>query len=195
MIEVRAADPFPDVKLIVPRRFEDDRGFFCETWNRLRFAEHGVDADFVQDNHSLSRRRGTLRGLHFQTPPYGQSKLVRVLHGRIRDVVVDLRHGSPTFGRHCAIEISAAAGNQIFVPVGFAHGFLTLEADTEVLYKVTNYYSPAHDKGLLWNDPALGIDWGIAPDAAFVSDKDRVQPTFAELSRFFEYRVELHAGE
>lgn len=193
MIEVKAADPFPEVKLVTPRRFEDERGFFCETWNRQLFAERGIDADFIQDNHSLSRRPGTVRGLHFQIAPYAQSKLVRVVRGRILDVVVDLRHGSPTFGRHLAVELSAEAGNQLFVPVGFAHGFLTLEPDTEVLYKVTNYYSAAHDKGLLWNDPALGIDWGIAPGAATVSDKDRVQPTFAQLSRHFEYRIPTHA--
>ena len=183
-----AAEPLRDVKIVVPKRIGDSRGFFSETWRRDRFAECGVDADFVQDNHSLSAKAHTLRGLHFQTEPFAQAKLVRVVKGSILDVAVDLRHGSPTFGRHAAIVVSAAAGNQLYVPTGFAHGFLTLEPDTEVLYKVSAYYSPAHDKGLLWSDPALGIDWGVPEDEAVVSDKDRLHPRLQDLPRYFAYR-------
>ncbi|SFI10088.1 dTDP-4-dehydrorhamnose 3,5-epimerase [Albimonas pacifica] len=175
----------PDVKILKPKKFGDHRGFFSETYNRKALAEAGIDLDFVQDNHSLSGEVGTLRGLHFQTPPFGQDKLVRVVRGAILDVAVDLRKGSPTYGRHVAAEISAEAWNQILVPVGFAHGFVTLTPDVEVIYKVTNYYAPAHDKGLLWSDPALGIDWPLPPGGPILSDKDKVQPTLAEIDAPF----------
>ena len=176
----------PDVKLITPRKFGDHRGFFSETYNRKAMAEAGVDLDFVQDNHSLSGEKGVLRGLHFQTPPYAQDKLVRVTRGAILDVAVDLRRGSPTFGQHIAAEISAENWKQILVPIGFAHGFLTLEPDTEVVYKVTNYYAPDHDRGMLWNDPDLGIDWPIDPADVILSDKDKAQPRFADLPEAFD---------
>jgi dTDP-4-dehydrorhamnose 3,5-epimerase len=171
-----------DVKLIRPSRHSDPRGYFSETWNRRRYAGLGVDVDFVQDNHSLSRPKHTLRGLHFQIAPFGQGKLVRVLRGAILDVAVDLRPESRSFGRHVSAVLTAAEGNQIYIPIGFAHGFLTLEPDTEVTYKVTNYYSGPHDRGLLWNDPALGIEWGVDPDSVAISDKDRVHPTLSELT-------------
>jgi dTDP-4-dehydrorhamnose 3,5-epimerase len=173
------------VKVITPKRFGDARGFFAEVYNRRHLAEHGIDLDFVQDNVSLSRSPGTLRGLHFQTPPFAQAKLVSVLHGAVLDVAVDLRRGSPTLGRHVAARLSAAAGNMLFVPVGFAHGFLTLEPDTLFTYKVSNYYAPEHDRGIRWDDPRLAIDWGIAPDQVTLSDKDRRLPAFNPAAPYF----------
>lgn len=175
----------PDVKIITPRRFGDHRGFFCETWSRKAFAEAGIDLDFVQDNHSLSATVGTLRGLHFQSPPAAQDKLVRVSRGRILDVAVDIRHSSASFGKHVAVELSAENGRQLLVPVGFAHGFVTLEPDTEVQYKVSAPYSPENDEGLAFDDPALGIDWGLPAEALTLSDKDRKHPRLSEMLRFF----------
>jgi dTDP-4-dehydrorhamnose 3,5-epimerase len=175
----------PDVKLINPQRIGDRRGFFSETYNRQRFAEAGISVEFVQDNHSLSAVAGTVRGLHFQSEPFAQAKLIRVVRGRILDVVVDIRKSSPTFGRHVAVELSAENGSQLFVPVGFAHGFCTLEPDTEIVYKVSAYYSAAHDHGLRWNDTALGIDWPVAPAEAVLSDKDRRHPLLAEMPAYF----------
>lgn len=177
----------PAVRVLTPARHGDDRGFFSETWNRQRFADAGIDLDFVQDNHARSAERGTVRGLHFQTPPFGQDKLVRVVRGSILDVAVDLRTGSPTYGQHVSAVISAELGNQILVPVGFAHGLVTLEPGTEVLYKVSGFYAPEHDKGLRWNDPALGIDWGIDEGEAILSGKDKVQPMLSELPAYFDY--------
>jgi dTDP-4-dehydrorhamnose 3,5-epimerase len=177
----------PDVKLLCMRRHGDERGFFCETYSRRALRAAGITCDFVQDNHSLSRPRGVVRGLHFQIPPYEQDKLVRVTRGAILDVAVDLRHGSPTFGRHVTAVITAAEATQLFVPAGFAHGFCTLEEDTEVLYKVSAYYAPAHDRGLAWDDPALAIDWPVEPDAAILSDKDRRHPGLAALPEIFRY--------
>lgn len=177
----------PDVLVIRPKKFGDARGFFSETWNRKAFAEAGIALDFVQDNHAHSAEKGTVRGLHFQTAPFAQDKLVRVVRGAILDVAVDIRTGSPTFGQHVAVEISADAWNQILVPVGFAHGYCTLTPDTEIIYKVTNLYSPQHDRGIAWDDPALGIDWPVAPDAAILSDKDRRQPKLADLPPVFAY--------
>lgn len=176
----------PDVKLITPTRHGDHRGFFSETWSRAAFAEMGIDIDFVQDNHSLSATAGTLRGLHFQSPPCAQDKLVRVTHGRILDVAVDIRTASPTFGKHVAVELSAANWKQLLVPVGFAHGFVTLEPDTEVQYKVSAPYSPENDHGLAFDDPALGIDWGLPAAALTLSDKDRKHPRLAEMLRYFD---------
>jgi dTDP-4-dehydrorhamnose 3,5-epimerase len=155
----------PGPLLVQVRRFEDQRGFFSETYNARAFAEAGMRQAFVQDNHSLSRDKGTVRGLHFQRPPHAQEKLVRVLRGRILDVVVDIRRGSPSYGRHVAVELDDRDGKQLYVPVGFAHGFCTLEPDTEVLYKVTDFWAPALEDGVLWNDPALVIAW---PDFAGV---------------------------
>lgn len=167
--------------LIEPRRLGDERGYFAETFKSSVLAEHGFTADFVQDNQSLSAQKGVVRGLHFQLPPFAQDKLVRVLKGAILDVAVDIRRDSPTFGHHVAVELSAANFRQLLVPKGFAHGFCTLEPDTEVAYKVTNYYSPECDRGILWNDPALGIQWPVAEDQAILSDKDRRAPKLADM--------------
>ena len=185
MIEIQRLS-IPDVLVIKPRKFGDHRGFFSETYNKRAFVQAGIDIDFVQDNHSLSAEVGTVRGLHFQTPPFSQDKLLRVVRGRIVDVAVDIRRDSPTFGRHVAVELSADAWNQILVPVGFAHGFCTIEPDTEIIYKVSNYYAPGHDFGLLWNDPALGIDWPISPDKAVLSEKDKRQPRLNDLTFVFQ---------
>jgi dTDP-4-dehydrorhamnose 3,5-epimerase len=174
------------VKVLLPKRFGDGRGFFSETYNKHRFSEVGVTVEFVQDNHSHSTRTGTIRGLHFQSAPFAQDKLVRVTRGRIIDVAVDLRHASPTFGRHVVMELSADDGAQAFIPIGFAHGFCTLEPDTEVIYKVSNYYSPVHDHGVAWDDPALGIEWPVARSEAVLSDKDRQHPVLADLPLYFD---------
>ncbi|MBD3845146.1 dTDP-4-dehydrorhamnose 3,5-epimerase [Bosea sp. SSUT16] len=176
----------PAVKMITPKKFSDHRGFFSETWSRKAFAEAGLDLDFVQDNQSLSAPVGTLRGLHFQSPPFAQDKLVRVTRGRILDVAVDIRASSPSFGQHVAVELSAENWKQLLVPVGFAHGFVTLEPDTEVLYKVTAPYAPENDHGLAFDDPALGIDWRLPADKLTLSDKDRKHPRLSEMLRFFE---------
>ncbi len=175
----------PDVKIIQPKRFGDHRGFFSETYSRSAFAEAGITLDFVQDNHSLSAVVGTLRGLHFQAPPFAQDKLVRVPRGRILDVAVDIRASSPDFGKFVAVELSAENWWQLLVPAGFAHGFVTLEPDTEVLYKVNAPYAPEHDRGVAFDDPAIGIDWGFAPEALILSDKDRRHPRLADLPRYF----------
>ena len=176
----------PDVKIVMPKKHGDHRGFFSETWNRAAFLEVGIDIDFVQDNHSLSAAVGTLRGLHFQSPPFAQDKLVRVSRGRILDVAVDIRVSSPTFGKHVAIELSAENWKQLLVPVGFAHGFVTLEPDTEVQYKVSAPYGPENDHGLAFDDPALGIDWQLPLSVLTLSDKDRKHPRLAEMLRFFD---------
>ena len=176
----------PDVKIIRPKKHGDARGFFSETWSRAAMAEAGIDIDFVQDNQSLSAARGTMRGLHFQTPPHAQTKLLRVIRGAVFDVAVDLRRGSPHYGRHASAVISAEAWNQILVPVGFAHGFMTLEPDTEVIYKVSGIYSPENDAGILWNDPDLGIAWPLDVEPV-LSDKDRVQPRLRDFDTPFTY--------
>ena len=175
----------PDVKIVTPKRVGDHRGFLSETYNRQRFAEVGITTEFVQDNHSLSSAVGTVRGLHFQSEPFEQVKLVRVVRGRVLDVAVDIRRSSPTYGQHVAVELSAENWLQLLVPAGFAHGFCVLEPDTEIQYKVSAYYSAAHDFGLAWDDPALGIRWPVDRAAAILSDKDRRQPTLAELPAYF----------
>jgi dTDP-4-dehydrorhamnose 3,5-epimerase len=176
----------PDVKIVTPKRFGDERGYFSDVYNRERYAEAGIAMEFVQDNHSWSAQTGTVRGLHFQSRPFAQDKLVRVARGRILDIAVDLRRSSPTFGRHVAVELSAENWRQLLVPIGFAHGFCTLEPDTEVLYKVSAYYAPAHDHGLAWDDPELGISWPVTFDRAVLSDKDRRHPRLAALPPYFE---------
>ena len=175
----------PDVKLIGPAIHRDARGFFSETFNARALIAAGIDQVFVQDNQSLSVERGVVRGLHFQLQPKAQDKLVRVTRGAILDVAVDIRRGSPTYGRHVAVELSAANWQQLWVPKGFAHGFCTLEPDTEVVYKTSALYAPEHDQGLRWNDPALGIPWPVGADAAILSPKDCVQPLLAELPAYF----------
>jgi dTDP-4-dehydrorhamnose 3,5-epimerase len=175
-----------DVKLITPQSFRDTRGVFCETYNRKRFIEYGIALDFVQDNQSSSAEIGTVRGLHFQTKPAAQDKLVRVLRGSIFDVAVDIRRSSPTFGRWVAETLSAFDGKQMLVPAGFAHGFCTLEPDTNVLYKVTDYYSPANDLGIAWDDPDLAIDWPVQAGKAILSDRDKRHPRLNTLPSYFE---------
>jgi dTDP-4-dehydrorhamnose 3,5-epimerase len=169
-----------DVLLIAPQRFADRRGFFSEVFSQRALADIGLDAAFVQDNHSLSVERGTVRGLHFQQPPHAQGKLVRVSRGKILDVAVDLRRGSPTYGHHVAVELSAENWLQLWIPEGFAHGFCTMEPNTEVMYKTTDYYSPRDDSGIAWDDPELAVDWPVACADALVSDKDAALPRLAE---------------
>lgn len=171
--------------LVIPERFGDSRGWFSETYQAERFKAAGIDSDFLQDNHSMSAAKGTLRGLHYQSPPFAQAKLVRVLKGAILDVAVDVRSGSPSYGRWVSAELSAENGHQLFVPRGFLHGFLTLTSDTEIAYKVDNYYSKACDGAVRWNDPDLAINWGIASDAAILSDKDREAPAFRDFKSPF----------
>jgi dTDP-4-dehydrorhamnose 3,5-epimerase len=176
----------PEIFAIRPHSFPDCRGCFSETYNTRSFGEIGIGVDFVQDNQSISSRRGTIRGLHFQIPPMAQAKLVRVVKGSILDIAVDLRRGSPTYGRHVRRVLSAANEEQLFLPAGFAHGFCTCEDDTLVLYKVSTFYSPAHERGIRWNDPALAIDWGVTEAEALLSKRDQAHPLLAELPRFFD---------
>ena len=171
--------------LVEPKKFGDHRGFFSETYNRRRLAEAGFDARIHPGQPSLSGEAGTLRGIHFQSPPFAQDKLVRVVRGAILDVAVDIRKGSPTFGDHAAVELSAANWRQLLVPAGFAHGFLTLEPETEVIYKVTAPYAPDNDHGFLWSDPALGIGWGVA--GPILSDKDTALPVLAAIDSPFVF--------
>lgn len=176
----------PDILLIAPKRFGDARGYFVETFRRDFFEREAGDQAFVQDNQSFSVEVGTVRGLHFQLAPRAQGKLVRCIAGAILDVAVDIRVGSPTFGQHIAIELSAENGHQLWIPVGFAHGFCTLVANTEIAYKVTDYYSPEHDRGLAWDDPAIGISWPSV-SGAVISEKDRRQPRLSELPAAFQF--------
>jgi len=172
---------------IVPRRFADARGFFSETWSAPALAAQGIETPFVQDNHSLSVEAGVVRGLHYQVPPVPQAKLVRVVRGAIFDVAVDIRHGSPTFGRWVGLTVSAEAWNQILVPPGFAHGFMTIEPDTEVVYKVSAAYSPEHDRAIRWDDPAIGIEWPLEGRTPILSDKDRAAPLLADAPAVFRF--------
>jgi dTDP-4-dehydrorhamnose 3,5-epimerase len=175
----------PEVKIIRPKKHGDDRGFFSEVYAKRDLEAAGIFLDFVQDNHAFSAAKGTVRGLHFQSPPFAQDKLVRVVRGAIFDVAVDLRAGSATYGKHVSAVVSAGEWNQILVPIGFAHGLMTLEPDTEVLYKVSNFYAPQHDLGLLWNDPALAIAWPLPEADALLSAKDETQPRLADLPAYF----------
>jgi dTDP-4-dehydrorhamnose 3,5-epimerase len=175
------------VKLIKPMRFGDDRGWFTEVYSEKAFANHGINLRFVQDNHSLSVYTGTIRGIHFQSMPHAQAKLVRCIAGRIMDYAVDLRRGSPTYGHYVGVELSAASGLQLFVPVGFGHAFVTLEPNTEVTYKVTDVYAPDCDGGILWSDPTVGIDWPLPETGAVLSGKDRKLPTLEAFDSPFDY--------
>ncbi len=175
----------PGLKLITPKKHGDERGFFSETYNSATWRNAGLDYQFVQDNHSLSRDIGTLRGLHFQTAPYAQDKLVRVARGRIIDIAVDLRRSSPTFKKYIAVELSHENWQQLFIPIGFAHGFITLEENTEVIYKVTNLYSAAHDFGVAWNDRELNINWQIAASEITLSQKDKSLPFLRDIENLF----------
>jgi dTDP-4-dehydrorhamnose 3,5-epimerase len=188
---VSVLDPaIPEVKLIRPVRHGDARGFFMETYSRTALARAGIGESFVQDNHSRSELAGTMRGLHFQKPPHAQAKLVRCSAGRIFDVAVDIRLGSPTFGRFVSAVLSADNGWQLFIPVGFAHGLMTLEPGTEVQYKVSADYAPAADSGIYWCDPALAIPWPIAAEAAMLSEKDKRLPLLSETESPFDYRTD-----
>ena len=188
MPEIEPLGPFFDAYLIEPRRFGDERGWFEEVWNETRFQSlTGVSCHFVQDNASRSAATGTVRGLHFQSPPMAQAKLVRCPRGAIFDVIVDIRHGSPTFGQWAGAHLTADNGHQLWVPRGFAHGFVTLELDSEIAYKVDNPYSAPHDGGIFWNDPAIGIIWPFETGRAVLSDKDRKAPRLADLPRLFEF--------
>lgn len=175
------------VKLVRPRRFGDDRGWFSETYNHARYAAMGIDCIFIQDNHSMSRDTGVLRGLHWQAPPNGQDKLVRCVRGRIWDVAVDARRGSPTFGQWVTAELSADNGHQLFVPVGFAHGFVTLDPNTEVEYKVSGLYAPESEGGVIWNDPGLALPWPLPPGGPTLSPKDEILPPLSEAMSPFDY--------
>ena len=174
----------PGVVILTPRRFGDARGFFSESWNRRTLAEHGIELDFVQDNHSLSGAAGTIRGLHFQAPPHAQAKLVRCGRGRLFDVAVDVRRGSPTYGEWVGVELSAENGRQLLVPAGFLHGFVTREPETEILYKCTDYYAPECDGAVRWD--SCGIDWGLTGEPV-LSDKDAAAPTLAEFDSPFTW--------
>jgi dTDP-4-dehydrorhamnose 3,5-epimerase len=176
-----------DVKLLVPKRHIDNRGFFSETWRENTLYEDGSPVHFVQDNHSLSHSSGTVRGLHFQIGASAQCKLVRCVRGSMLDVVVDIRRGSPTFGSHAAVVLSEENWCQLYVPIGFAHGYRTLQPDTEIIYKVSNYYDLQAERGLAWNDPELKIAWGVTSKAAIMTERDRKFPTLAELPEFFVY--------
>ncbi len=179
------------VLILTPARFGDERGFFSESWNRKRMEAAGLAVEFVQDNHSLSVQAGTVRGLHFQTPPHAQAKLVRCGRGCLYDVAVDIRKGSPSYGHWIGVELSAQNGKQLLIPEGFLHGFVTREANTEIIYKCSDYYAPDCDRSVRFDDPEIGVDWGILPELAVLSEKDRTAPTLAEYSSPFIYEAQL----
>jgi dTDP-4-dehydrorhamnose 3,5-epimerase len=177
----------PDVMILTPRRFGDQRGFFSESWSRRTFAEAGIEIDFVQDNHSLSRAPGTVRGLHFQAPPRAQIKLVRCGRGALFDVAVDIRRNSPTYGRWVGAELRFDNGRQLLIPAGFAHGFVTRQPDTEIVYKCSDFYAPETEGVLLWDDPDIGVDWGLGDLHPVLSEKDAAAPRLAEFESPFVY--------
>jgi|SRR3954466_665969 dTDP-4-dehydrorhamnose 3,5-epimerase len=187
-LEIRAL-LLAEIKLIVPQIHRDARGFFSETYNRQALCAAGMSIEFVQDNHILTREAGTIRGLHFQTPPRAQGKLVRVTRGSIFDVAVDIRVGSPTFGQHVSVTLSNENWRQIWIPTGFAHGYCTLEPDTEVIYKVTDYYAPDFDRGIKWDDEAVGIKWPVHPDNVKLSQKDRTLPSLKDMVPAFVFEA------
>lgn len=175
------------LKLLIPRHIGDERGYFAETFRADFFARHIGDHDFVQDNESRSARVGTIRGLHFQSEPHAQGKLVRCTAGALFDVVVDIRSGSPTFGRWAADTLTPENGKQLWVPPGFAHGFCSIAPDTVICYKVTDYYSAECDRGVAWDDPAIGIVWPDIVDPETLSAKDRKQPLLSDLPAYFSW--------
>ena len=186
-LEIVSADGLPAVRIISPRRQRDARGFFSEVWREDQMTGSGIDLRFIQENHALSCAAGTVRGLHFQVGKSAQAKLIRCPRGSILDVAVDIRRGSPTYGRYATVVLSDENWKQCYVPAGFAHGYCTLQPNTEVIYKVNRYYSREHDLGLAWNDPRLGIAWPVSEDEAVLSDKDRRQPALADLLAHFRY--------
>lgn len=175
----------PEVIVLTPKKLTDARGFFSETFSEKTWQQAGLHYHFVQDNHTKSAEKGVVRGLHYQIAPRAQAKLVRVVHGAILDVVVDIRRASPTFGQHVAFVLSSANWKQMLVPIGFAHGYVTLEPNSEVQYKVTDFYAPECERGILWNDPALGIDWGVTPESAQIADRDMKLPHLAVAKDLF----------
>jgi dTDP-4-dehydrorhamnose 3,5-epimerase len=177
--------PLPEVRVIEPIVVRDNRGFLAEIYRRDEFLKAGIDFNFIQENHTLTVEAGTIRGLHFQRPPFAQAKLVRVVRGRVFDVVIDIRKSSSTFGRHVAMELSAENCRQLFVPKGFAHGFCTLEPNTEVAYKVSDYYAADHDMGILWSDPDLAIAWPIGQHEPHLSDRDKINPRMRDIPACF----------
>ncbi len=177
----------PDVRIITPARFGDERGFFSESWNFRRMSEEDLDIRFVQDNHSFSVTEGTVRGLHYQSPPHAQAKLVRCGRGRLFDVAVDIRRGSPTYGKWVGVELSFENGKQLLIPEGFLHGFVTREPDTEIVYKCSDYYAPECDGAVRYDDPSIGIDWKLGNIAPTLSEKDAAAPSFKDLHSPFEF--------
>lgn len=180
-------NPTSPVKLLRPRRFGDDRGWFSETYSERHAAGNGIITRFVQDNQSFSAARGTIRGLHFQRPPHAQAKLVRCLRGSVMDYAVDLRRGSPTYGSYVAAKLTAEGGEQLFIPEGFGHGFITLDPEVEVAYKVSDFYSPECEGGVIWDDPTVGIDWPLEGGVPALSQKDLLLPRLTDLTSPFEY--------
>lgn len=183
--------PIPGVLVLEPRIFGDSRGYFFESFSRREFVQKVMETEFVQDNESRSSF-GVIRGLHFQKPPFAQSKLVRVVEGAVLDVAVDIRRGSPTFGRHVAVELSGENHRQVFIPRGFAHGFSVLSESVVFQYKCDNFYAPDSEGALAWNDPDLGIDWRIPPEKAILSDKDRLHPRLKDADWLFDYNENLY---
>ncbi len=177
------------VKIITPQRFGDTRGFFSESWNKARMCDAGLDYEFVQDNHSVSAAVGTLRGLHYQSPPHAQAKLVRCGRGALFDVAVDIRQGSPTFGQWVGVDLTAENGKQLLIPAGFLHGFITRAPDTEIIYKCTDYYAPDCDGAVRFDDPDLAIDWGLSGDP-ILSDKDRNAPPLSDMDNPFHWEAQ-----
>lgn len=186
MVDVETTE-IAEIKIVRPKRHGDDRGFFSEWYNRKALSAQGIAADFIQDNLALSVRKGTVRGLHFQSPPFAQTKLVGCVRGAVFDVAVDIRRGSPNFGRHVAVELSAANGWQLFIPAGFAHGYCTLEENSVLFYKVDAGYSPQHDAGVLWQDPDINVAWPVTQDAVQLSKKDMTLPRLKDLPPLFTY--------
>jgi dTDP-4-dehydrorhamnose 3,5-epimerase len=176
-----------DVKLLETKRFGDSRGWFAETYSEAKLAREGINCRFVQDNQSRSTFTGTIRGIHFQRPPHAQAKLVRCLRGAVMDYAVDLRRGSPTYGRHVAAELSEDNGRQLFIPVGFGHAFVTLTPDAEIAYKVSDIYALDCDGGVIWNDPTIAIDWPLPTSGPVLSDKDAALPGLDDFDSPFEY--------
>jgi dTDP-4-dehydrorhamnose 3,5-epimerase len=185
--EISGVAELPAVRVIAPRRHQDGRGLFAEVWRADALRNDGIMVEFVQENHALSHAKGTVRGLHFQIGGSAQAKLIRCTRGSILDVAVDIRHGSPNFGRHAAVLLSAQNWKQLYVPMGFAHGYCTLDPDTEVIYKVSAYYDPEAERGLAWNDPRLGIAWPVDRAGPVLTERDRRFPTLTELPEFFRF--------
>ena len=177
------------VFIVTPKRFPDSRGFFSESWSKRQMADHGLDVDWVQDNHSMSHETGTLRGLHYQSPPHAQAKLVRCGRGVLFDVAVDIRKGSPTYGQWIGVELSYENGRQLMIPAGFLHGFVTRTPDTEIIYKCSDYYAPDCDGAIRYDCPQIGIDWGIGDATPALSDKDAAAPTLEGFDSPFTYEV------